>query len=232
MLENPSGQSATKSIKDNNIKRYVTFSVKRNSYITYYNKKTFYYSVNRYGNIYARKLAEMSFENGKKYKDYFEINNEIVTFFIYTKAYNIVKVLIDKNDLNKILPYKISIAKDNHAKTFYAKTKIGSLHRIIMNVYESKDFIDHINRNGLDNRKSNLRIVNCSINNRNANLRKDNISGIKGVCEDKQRFRVFWYEEKREKKSKSFSKNKYGYENAKEMAYLFRKHMEKLNNYL
>lgn len=42
--------------------------------------------------------------------------------------------------------------------------------------------IDHINRNKSDNRLMNLRVVTRSRNNLNSGLRKDNKSGIKGVC--------------------------------------------------
>ena len=48
---------------------------------------------------------------------------------------------------------------------FYAKTgKNTRMHRLILNVTDSKLIVDHINGNGLDNRKSNLRIVDAKTN--------------------------------------------------------------------
>jgi hypothetical protein len=42
--------------------------------------------------------------------------------------------------------------------------------------------IDHINNDGRDNRIENLRIATPLQNNQNATIRKDNTTGIKGVC--------------------------------------------------
>lgn len=47
-------------------------------------------------------------------------------------------------------------------------------------------YIDHINRIKDDNRICNLRDVNHSINCHNIKLQKDNTSGYKGICWDKQ----------------------------------------------
>ena len=70
----------------------------------------------------------------------------------------------------------------------YSGTKDGLirkyLHRIIMG--EPEGFVvDHINRNPLDNRRENLRIVSHQENQMNLNMRKTNKSGVPGVCWDK-----------------------------------------------
>jgi hypothetical protein len=58
--------------------------------------------------------------------------------------------------------------------------KVILLHKMIMNTPKEFD-TDHINRNPLDNRKSNLRIVNRTQNNFNSGIHKNNKSGVKGV---------------------------------------------------
>jgi hypothetical protein len=52
---------------------------------------------------------------------------------------------------------------------------------------KSNCLIDHIDRNPLNNRKSNLRFANKSTNAMNTKLRSDNSSGIKGVSWNKEK---------------------------------------------
>ena len=54
------------------------------------------------------------------------------------------------------------------------------MHRYILNLKKG-DMIDHINGNGLDNRRSNLRICTHTQNQANRRLSKNNTSGYKGV---------------------------------------------------
>jgi len=81
------------------------------------------------------------------------------------------RAIIDIDDVDKCKEYKWHIRKSNNAQYVIASIK-GSqnkkihLHRLIMN-YDGKLDIDHINMNGLDNRKKNLRIVTHSENKAN-----------------------------------------------------------------
>ena len=104
------------------------------------------------------------------------------------------KVQIDEDDYAKVSSLKWYMAKGVNKKygTFYFYHRFRdrstnttyqvALHRYIMGctVSDGKT-VDHINRDTLDNRKSNLRICTCEGNAQNHKRRKDNTSGYKGV---------------------------------------------------
>jgi hypothetical protein len=54
------------------------------------------------------------------------------------------------------------------------------MHREIFGACDGQ-LVDHVDGDGLNNRRSNLRIATRAENNRNAAVRKDNTSGFKGV---------------------------------------------------
>lgn len=74
-------------------------------------------------------------------------------------------------------------------RTIYKNGKaVGTeyLHRRIVDAPKGK-YVDHINGDGLDNRKKNLRICSNAENSRNSKLRKNNNTGYKGVYWRKER---------------------------------------------
>lgn len=105
------------------------------------------------------------------------------------------KVQIDEDDYAKVSSLKWYMDKRTNKSrgTFYfyhrfrgesdyPTTFIVALHRYIMGctVNDGKT-VDHINRDTLDNRKSNLRICTCEGNAQNHKLRRDSTTGYKGV---------------------------------------------------
>lgn len=85
---------------------------------------------------------------------------------------------VDDED-NWVLRHSWHIHKSG-TKT-YARTWINGrreyLHRMILEA----DLVDHINGDGLDNRRDNLRPADRSLNSLNSVLRSDNTSGEKNV---------------------------------------------------
>lgn len=102
-------------------------------------------------------------------------------------------LIIDDEDADLIGGYKWRVKDgiNNHVKRGTSFIKEGKkvnqtiyLHRLILEKHGhclDGMHVDHINRNPLDCRKSNLRVALCRENARNTSLRKDNTSGFKGV---------------------------------------------------
>ncbi len=95
-------------------------------------------------------------------------------------------IQVDMEDLDLLLMCKWSIYKGyayGYSKPFGGQSK---LHRIIMERMLGRkplkaETVDHINGNGLDNRRGNLRIATQSQNCANTKLSKRNTTGFKGV---------------------------------------------------
>ena len=71
----------------------------------------------------------------------------------------------------------------NHNEYAMNGSRYQSIHRLVINAPKGMD-VDHINGNGLDNRKENLRLCTRSQNAMNKKLRGDSSTGFKGVQYD------------------------------------------------
>lgn len=97
--------------------------------------------------------------------------------------------IIDSADVNLIVSYhwhaKEKFFSDGRLKCVYAvsryRNKSTYLHRIILDCQDGL-LVDHIDGDGLNNKRSNLRIATHSENSRNQRYRTDNKSGVKGVA--------------------------------------------------
>lgn len=102
--------------------------------------------------------------------------------------HNGMKAIVDDEDYDRVVSfgkwtahkvannwYAITCKLENGRKKQYA------MHQIVATFPGQ---VDHINRNGLDNQKGNLRPCNASQNAANCRTPKNNTSGFKGVSYD------------------------------------------------
>ena len=90
---------------------------------------------------------------------------------LYDKSYNVIaQAIIDAEDVNKVRFTKWRLKAGGKYVVNWSKYSGSTifLHRRILNTNE---FVDHMNGNPLDNRKSNLRIVTKSQNQMNVNYK-------------------------------------------------------------
>lgn len=106
--------------------------------------------------------------------------------------------LVSDSDWALVCKYKWHAHKGSH-KTWYATfcQRYGSggklkrfirMHRLIKDAPKNLE-VDHRNGDGLDNRRSNLRLATHKQNSHNKTKHKDNASGFKGVSWDKRNSR-------------------------------------------
>ena len=106
-----------------------------------------------------------------------------LAFITLTKGY---EAIIDADDVDIVARYHWSarIVRNTvygqRADWSTGKMKLVRLHREIMQPPDGL-VVDHISGDGLDNRRSNMRLVTVALNARNQRLKGDNTSGLKGV---------------------------------------------------
>lgn len=98
---------------------------------------------------------------------------------------NGAEVLLDVGDLEVVSAHQWHIDTLGYPRT-YSEGLMVRLHRLLFPSIPDGYVVDHINRNKLDNRRKNLRIVTQKENNQNIPLRSNNTSGVYGVFFDKR----------------------------------------------
>lgn len=94
--------------------------------------------------------------------------------------------IIDDEDFKLVSHLKWSFASAGYAiSRFPNYGKLVLMHRIILGAKKGQS-VDHKNGNGLDNRKSNIRLCSHKQNMMNRKKPSHNTSGYKGVTWDKQ----------------------------------------------
>lgn len=92
--------------------------------------------------------------------------------------------LINADDYDLLAQYKWKYDRKGYAisciRRIAGKSKHAFMHRIILNAPSGKD-VDHINRDGLDNRRINIRLCTPSENGMNSKAKAKTASRFKGV---------------------------------------------------
>ena len=132
-------------------------------------------------------------------KNDYKIMDDYVIIYIYRKNGEILEAYIDLEDLDKFLKWKYAwTANPNSKNYYYVITNIYPnkrdgispqtmyLHQYILDCPENCD-IDHRNYNGLDNRKSNLRVTQHDKNNSHRKSKNsNNTTGYRNLIYDKR----------------------------------------------
>jgi hypothetical protein len=95
--------------------------------------------------------------------------------------------IVDAGDYERVSRYKWCLSRTG--KQLYAQRRTGGktirMHQFIMNPPKGM-VVDHIDGNGLNNRRSNLRICTRPENTRNRRVNPNTSTGFKGVWRDKK----------------------------------------------
>lgn len=147
-----------------------------------------------------------------------------------------LQMKFDREDLETVQKYNFSSVK--RGKKYYAATgskgKVQFFHNIILGYTATiSDSIDHINRDGLDNRRSNLRVADRAIQKINQDIQKNNTSGTKGVYKEQDTKSKNWswvasWSEDGRRRKRRFCVCKYGDDVAMNKAIELRAQMEQL----
>jgi hypothetical protein len=113
------------------------------------------------------------------------VYNELMKIIsITSKTYGLLKVMVDDDDYDRVAALNWSASNDRGKFYFHNRISVKekiTLHRLLMGFPKGK-YVDHINGDTLDNRRSNLRVCSNGDNLRNGKLRPNNSSGYTGVA--------------------------------------------------
>lgn len=106
---------------------------------------------------------------------------------IYKRGVVISHASVDSKDYDEVAKHKWRL----HPRG-YAVTTVGTIlmHRLIMKPIDGL-YVDHINHDKLDNKRSNLRCVTQKVNMANRRINENNKTGAKGVQFFRDKYRVY-----------------------------------------
>lgn len=178
---------------------------------------------------YAKRFAELTDKTDIIYKNIIFEKKDYYKMIIYSKKFGKCDVLFDKDDINFVIRYRWYVTGNNSKNSKPYCRAEDNLNNKTLKMH--KEFckgigiVDHKNRDTLDNRRKNLRLISKKENNYNKSKYINNTSGITGVYERKNSWDCIVFDKNGKRHMKSFSKNKY--KDAKERAIKYRKNNTK-----
>lgn len=124
-------------------------------------------------------------------KNRYEVKGNEVTIFLQSKDGIFIETIIEREDFKKIDEFKGTWYAwwEKNTNSYYVvgnsvengKRITVRMHRFIMDAPKNM-VVDHKNRNTLDNKRGNLRILTREQNQQNLKPQKSNFLGIRGVA--------------------------------------------------
>lgn len=144
-----------------------------------------YLKGNKFGQILCKRHYLQLWRHGKISGDYDDIyiveNNYVLIKVVNSRTGKITAYSkIDENDLGLIRQYKWHLTSNGYLAT-RTNYKIMFLHQLFLDYDTTRYECDHINRDKLDNRRSNIQIITNQENSRNKGPNKNNRTGRKGI---------------------------------------------------
>lgn len=144
------------------------------------------------------KHYKQMYRHGKIIKTIYE-PNEVIYHDDYAEIIlrnkqgeDIASTMVDLEDVDLVMQYHWCLSTGHVLSRQTTQSDIW-MHRLILGVDDSGVVVDHINRDGLDNRRSNLRVVTPQQNSINRSIQGNNTSGTPGVNfrKDRNKWRAF-----------------------------------------
>lgn len=187
------------------------------------NRCKVYSELHSYVNNIRREANNLNINVINAYSDYDDYYILIITRIDKQQ----IKTMISCEDYDKISKYNWTFKIDNNGN-YRIRSTSSELHGQDLSTWllngTNDMVVDHINRDTLDNRRENLRLVSRSINSTNAKARIESKTNIRGVYKRAARpgiAKESWvceWSDVTGRHSKSFSCEKYGEEEAFRLA--------------
>lgn len=116
------------------------------------------------------------------HRNVFTVKENYIELEINTKEEKYL-AKISKEDYDLVSKYEWWTYQSDYTRyvVAYINGNQTNLHKYIVGEVDENMSIDHVDRDGLNNTRANLRVVSNTVQNVNQKIRKDNTSGVKGV---------------------------------------------------